>query len=202
MKAGITVTAAGTVAAAPDLAHITVGASRGAATVAQAMEEVNGRINGLLTTLGELGVGRDSVQTVELSVWPEHDRDGHPIGYRVRNLLRVETGDLDRVGEVVAAATESLEDAAEMHGISFSLKERDSVEAEARRLAFEAVRSRAEQLASLAGVRLGSAVAVSEESGLAPVPRSVKAMAMEAAPVEAGTTTVRVDLTIRFAIVG
>lgn len=201
MKAGITVTASGTVAAAPDLVHITIGAGRAAATVAQAMEDVNSRINRLLITLDELGIGRESMQTAELSVWPDHDREGSPTGYRVRNLLRVETSDLTRLGEVVAAVTASLEDAAEMHGIAFSLKDRESAEAEARRLAFTAAAGRAQQLASLAGVQLGPATAV-VEAGMAAPARSVKAMAMEAAPVEAGTTTVRVDLTVRFAIAG
>ena len=202
MKAGITVTASGAVSAPPDLAHIMLGASRGAGTVAQAMEDVNSRIGRLLTTLQGLGIGKESVQTAELSVWPDHDRDGHPTGYRVRNLLRVETSDLNRLGEVIAAATASLEDAAEIHGIAFSLQDREAIEAEARRLAFTAAETRAQQLASLAEVQLGPAVALVEGAGVAPLARSVKAMAMEAAPVEAGTTTVRVDLTVRFAIAG
>jgi len=202
MKPGITVSASGIASAPPDQCVLTIGASRAAPTVAEAMTTVNDRIDALVRVLSGEGIAPSSIQTVDLSIWPEHDREGSPTGFRVRNMIRIEIDDLERVGTVVALATERLGDLAEMQGINFQLLDRTVAEAAARSLAWNAARTKAAQLAAEAGVRLGAAVSISEASP-APGRPMMKAMAVaEAAPIEAGSTSVRVDITARFALAG
>jgi uncharacterized protein YggE len=179
----------------------TVGASLAAGTVAAAMAEVNSRVEGLLQGLSGQGVEPSQVQTSELSVWPEHDREGSRVGFRVRNLLRVVIGDLTRIGEIVAGTIDALGDSAEVQGLALELSDSRQAEAEARRRAWAAARAQAEQLAAEAGVRLGAPVAIVEEApGPHPLP---KGMAMlETTPIETGSTAVEVLLTVRFALAG
>ena len=204
MKPGITVTGIGTAGAPPDKCVLTLGAAAAARTVAEAMSSVSQKVEAVLAALAERGVAGPDVRTSELTIWPEQDRDGSPTGFRVRNIVRAEIADIARVGEVVAAATAAAGDMAEMQGITFQLIETGPVEAKARRLAWETARAKAEQLASLAGVRLGAPVSVIEGGGGAGgTPPMMKRMAMaEAAPVEPGSTEVRVQVTVRFALAG
>ncbi|MEX0698423.1 MAG: SIMPL domain-containing protein [Acidimicrobiia bacterium] len=204
MKPGITVTGVGTAGAPPDKCVLTLGAAAAAGTVAEAMTIVSQKVEAVLKALAERGVAGPDVRTSELTIWPEQVREGSPTGFRVRNIVRAEIADIARVGEVVAAATAAAGDMAEMQGITFQLIETGPVEAEARRLAWEAARAKAEQLASLAGVRLGAPVSVIEGGGGAGgTPPMMKRMAMaEAAPVEPGSTEVRVQVTVRFALAG
>jgi hypothetical protein len=204
MKPGITVTGIGTAGAPPDKCVLTLGAAAAARTVAEAMTSVSQKVEAVLAALAERGVAGPDVRTSELTIWPEQDREGSPTGFRVRNIVRAEIADIARVGEVVAAATAAAGDMAEMQGITFQLIETGPVEAEARRLAWETARAKAEQLASLAGVRLGAPVSVIEGGGGAGgTPPMMKRMAMaEAAPVEPGSTEVRVQVTVRFALAG
>jgi uncharacterized protein YggE len=204
MKPGITVTGIGTAGAPPDKCVFTLGAAAAARTVAEAMTSVSQKVEAVLAALAERGVAGPDVRTSELTIWPEQDREGSPTGFRVRNIVRAEIADIARVGEVVAAATAAAGDMAEMQGITFQLIETGPVEAEARRLAWETARAKAEQLASLAGVRLGAPVSVIEGGGGAGgTPPMMKRMAMaEAAPVEPGSTEVRVQVTVRFALAG
>jgi uncharacterized protein YggE len=201
MKAGITVSARGRVVAPPDRAVFILGASLAAETVAAAMAEVSSRVERLLEVLAGYGVEASRVQTHELSIWPEHDREGARIGFRVRNLVRVVIDDLPRVGEVVAGAIDALGDAAEVQGLRLVLEDSQQAMAEARRRAWASARAQAEELAAAAGLRLGAPISIIEtDASPSPV---AKAMAWsEAAPIEPGSNTVEVSLTVRFALAG
>ena len=204
MKAGITVGGIGTATAAPDRCVLTLGAATAARSVGEAMTAVSERVRAVLSALAEKGVSGPDVRTSELTIWPDHDREGNQTGFRVRNIIRAEISDTSSVGDVVAAATAAAGDMAEMQGISFHLKDTGPVEAEARRLAWAAAQAKAEHLASLAGVRLGAPVSIAESVGSSgsPMPRA-KMMAMaEAVPVEAGSSEVRVEVQVRFALAG
>lgn len=203
MKAGITVTGSGTATAPPDRCVLTLGAAAAARTVAEAMLAVSQKAEAVLAALAERGVAGPAVRTSELTIWPEQDREGSPTGFRVRNIIRAEIADIARVGEVVAAATAAAGDMAEMQGIIFQLSNTGPVEAQARRLAWEEALAKAEQLASLAGVRLGAPVSVIEGGAGSGGGRPMMKMAMaEAAPVEAGSSEVRVEVQVRFALAG
>lgn len=203
MKPGITVTASGEASAPPDRCLLTVGASGVAANVAGAMSLVNEKVNGLLAVLADHGIAREAIQTTDLTVWPEHDREGTQTGFRVRNLVRVEVSDLSRVGTIVTAASEALGDTAELQGIAFDLVDTAPVEAEARARAWSNVVAKAEQLANHAGARLGSVLSVVDPGGgPGPQPRGRMMAMAEATPVEAGSSVIRVQLTVRFALAG
>ena len=153
--------------------------------------------------LQELGVAREAMQTSDLSLWAESDRDGAPAGYRVRNSLHVDIDDIEKVGSVLAAALETIGEGAEMHGISFSLRNQEAVTNEAREKAFVAARAKAQQLATLAGRSLGPVVAMNESVGGSERPSPLARVAMaESMPVEVGAASVTVSLTVQFALVG
>ena len=162
------------------------------------------RAQALIDRLGDLGIEAENIQTVDLSLWPETDRNGTPAGYRARNGLRVEFTDLTEVGALIASALEALGDGAEMGGISFIRKDRKTLEQEARTAAWAAAEEKATELAQLAGVTLGRPLSVEELSGGGGgMPKLARMqMAADNVPVEAGSTQVTVTLAVRFALVG
>jgi uncharacterized protein YggE len=199
---GITVTATGAASGPPDRAVLTLGASAVRGEVATALGVVNGKLETLVSTLAVYGIEGPDIQTSDLSIWPEHNQEGAVAGFRVRNTVRISTTDLERLGEVIGAATTVLGDLAEMHGLAFEVADRAPLEAQARARAWEQAVDRARQLAELAGTRLGQAIDITETSGQGPGPMPKRAMAMamaEAAPVEAGSASIEVRLMVRFA---
>ena len=76
----ISVSATGTVAAAPDIAHITTGVASEAATARAAMEANNKQMGILLDGLKALGLEGKDIQTLSFSVEPQHQhhKDGKP----------------------------------------------------------------------------------------------------------------------------
>ncbi|MGH8927667.1 MAG: SIMPL domain-containing protein [Acidimicrobiia bacterium] len=196
---GITVSSVGSASGPPDRAILTLGASALRAGAADALEVVNTKVRTLISTVAPFGIDGFTVQTTELSIWPERSTDGSTIGFRARNVVRITISEMAAIGEVVGAATQALGDSAEMHGLVFEVADPTVLEYAARGRAWELAVAKATQIAELAGTELGNAVEVTESTGRGPISPLPKTMAMaEAAPIETGATTVEVQLTVRF----
>ena len=72
---GITVTATGAASGPPDRAVLTLGASAVRGEVAAALAVVNGKLEASSRTAGH-GIECPNIQTSDLSIWPEHNKEG------------------------------------------------------------------------------------------------------------------------------
>src|SRR5690606_5875471 len=110
------------------------------------------------------------------------------IAYRVSNMLHITLRNLDTVGEVLSQAVSA--GANQAWGISFDLEDDEPLAAKARAEAVAEARARAEELAKLAGVRLGRVVSIAEEeTGVGPMPATSFRHAMaeaKAVPIAGG----------------
>jgi uncharacterized protein YggE len=110
--------------------------------------------------------------------------------------------DVTKLGAVLGAATGA--GANNIWGITFEIEDPTKLEAQAREQAVKEARARAEQLASLAGVKLGKVVSVSElGAGAAPMQGGVQfnmKSARSDVPVQGGELTVNQDVQVLFSI--
>jgi uncharacterized protein YggE len=121
--------------------------------------------------------------------------------YRASNEVEVTLRDLDHAGQALAAATQA--GASEMNGLDLTLDDPKPFEQKARDKAMADARARAEQLAALAGVKLGPVLAIQESSGGASYPRPMammKSTAAEAMPVERGEIKITREVQVRYGI--
>ena len=153
---GITVMAQGKASAEPDLAMITIGVQTRDAEARTAAEQNDGRMNEVMGALLQLGIAEEDIRTVDYSVSPEIDWDDDEprvIGYVVNNSVLVKLREMDRVGDVLDAATAA--GANNVYGIQFTFDDPSALREEARAEAMAEAQKKAEALAELAGVRLG-----------------------------------------------
>ena len=204
---GISVSGRGEVVGTPDTLEVAIGISVGSPTVSDATDVAARRATELIDALVGLGVTEADIRTSNYSIYPEysHPENQAPriTGYRVDNALHVRIRDLDRAGQILDAATASAGDEARINGLSFVLEDNDALLVAARAGAWEDAKAKAEQLAQLAGVTLGTPLTISESVGGTPVPifaRAELAAADGATPIRRGQETVTVDLTVTFAI--
>ena len=183
----ITVVGSGEVNVVPDVARVSVGAEVTADTVSEAKAEVDRRMEAIMAALKEMGIADKDIQTSHYSIYYERE-PFYPMAreepsseiegaYRVSNMLNVTIRNLEQVGGVLDAAVEV--GANRMYGVTFTVSDDLEWEGEAREKAVADAKSRAEELARLAGVELGEVMSVSEVVGSMSIP-----MAMEMA--EAG----------------
>lgn len=209
----ISVTGSGDASGSPDMAEINAGVQTFASTVIEASRENQAVVDRIFAALQEQGIAEKDIQTSSYSIWPQQewprgdaaDRKPRITGYQVSNMVHVKVRDIGRIGEVLAAVTNA--GANSINGIQFSVEDTAALEEEARRLAMQDARERAESLAALAGVELGEVLTISMSSAPgAPIPVA-RALAMEAADASApvpgiapGEQRVTVNLHVTWAI--
>jgi uncharacterized protein len=203
----ISVSGSGVAFGTPDMAIIELGHSTSDADVGAALARADAAVRAVRVALEALGVAPLDVRTTTYTVWREErwsDR-GVPVEplFRVTHLLEVVVRDVEQVGAVIVGATAA--GANQIGGLRFTVDDPRALEATARRLAFEAAREVAEQLAALAGATLGRATDIAEHSATPRVPVAERAVmvladAEAAAPVSGGQLAVVVRLEVRFAL--
>lgn len=209
---GITVSGVGRVTGAPDVLRVTLGVEARRDSVAAALAAANEASAAVMAALRDAGVADEDIQTRDLSVYPRYDEgpaleSGEPriSGYVVTNLVDVRIRDVDGAGDTLDEVVRAAGDDARVHGIGFELEDNAALLDGARERAFADARAKAERYAELAGVELGSLVALSEQAS--PLPRPVDGAEMMAAdaaaesiPIAAGQQEVVVTVTTVWSI--
>jgi uncharacterized protein YggE len=204
---GIAVSWRGEVFGTPDTLQMSFGVSVLRPTVKQAVADAAALADQLISTLTSSGVATEDVQTANYSISPEYDYSADErklAGYRVSNTVTAKIRDIDSAGSVIDAAVSGVGDEIQVSGVSFSIEDDKELISAARDAAWEAARSKAQQLADLAGLTLGKAVMISESvAGTPPQPLYRAAFedsvgASVETPIEAGQQQVAVTLQVRF----
>lgn len=199
-----TVTAGGTgqVAAAPDMAEMFFGASVLAEDAKDALSQASSTAEAITAAVKGAGVATDDIQTANVSVWPEQSGDGEKVtvtGYRASIQVRVKLRDIEKIGDVVAAASDA--GANEIGGPTFTLADDTDVRNDAIEIAISDARKRGEVMAKAAGKSLGEIISVSETNVSIPplyYDMSARAVAESAVPIEPGQLDVSTQVTVVF----
>lgn len=186
----------GQVEVMPDIAYVQVGVTTVGEEVEQAAAENARAVEGVLSAVEASGVGRADVATSNFSIGLDQayrNKKGRT-AYRVNNTVNITVRDLSKVGQVLGAAMQG--GANEVRGLHMELAQPREALIQARALAAEDARQKAEHLASLHGVEIGSVLEISEERGGGQAPL-FKAMAMEARSVPISVGSQRLSAQIR-----
>jgi len=199
----------GVVKRAPDRAFVAIAAESRARSAAEAQRLNVDAMNAVLDKVKSLGVPADAIQTTGYTLQADFEyKDGRQnlVGYIARNQVEVRVDTLAKLGDVMASAVGS--GATNISGVRFDLKDRETVEAEALRLAVRDARRRADAAASGAGVKIVQIMRIDEQRDMDIIrPMAMAARGagaggpgMQAAvPVEGGQIDIRsrVTLTVR-----
>ncbi|MGE5304630.1 MAG: SIMPL domain-containing protein [Alphaproteobacteria bacterium] len=188
----------------PDQAEIDIGVVTQAKNAPDAARENADKLARVLAQIKKnLGKG-DEVKTASYSLTPNYryPQGGKPelIGYTATNILRVRTGTLANVGKLIDGAMQS--GANTIYRLLFNLKDEQSAQLQALRLASAKAKTKAEAMADALGLRVVGILSVAEgDRGVRPIVMRERAAQMEAmaaapTPVEPGTIEVRSSVTL------
>lgn len=204
----IMVTARGEVQVTPDRARVQVGVETQAKTAAIAAQENNKKQAAILAAIRALGIPAAQIQTLNYSVAPvqrydEKERRVVIDGYRVSNIVQVETDKLEQAGQIIDAGLTN--GANRVAGLDFLVKDRSKAQETALAQAVASAKRQAEIAAQAAGGRVVELLELSINDFEQPMPRPMMAMAKAEAydagaptPVAEGTTTVAVSVMTRW----
>ena len=192
---------------APDRAWVAIRAESRAKDPKDAQRQNVDAMSAVMAKLKGMALGEDAIRTLSYELQPEFDyANGRQTlrGYVARNTIEVRLDDIAKVGDVLGAAVGS--GATSVGGLRFDLKNRESAEREALRLAVADARGRADAAAQGAGVKIDRIVRIEEirEPEIRPMPQ-MRTMAQEVAadasvPITPGTIEIRSRVRLTAAI--
>jgi hypothetical protein len=202
----ISVSGTGSVLVSPDLADLRIGVSITRPTVEEARATAATAMNGVLGALRKLGIADADLRTSMVSLQPVYDysRDGSApriTGYNLSNMVVATIRNLDRLSDAIDDSMAA--GATTMDGITFRVADPAAAEARARRDAVAQARTRAQTLASAAGVSLGDVASISESSSggsYPPVYYDGAAAKELSTPIQPGTNEVTVSASVVYTI--
>lgn len=190
----------------PDEARVRLGMRKEGREVADLQEQVNQTMQVLIERVKGLGVSEEDIRTVNYSVSPNYGpRSEEALSLYVAYAeIEVRVRELEKTGQVLDLVGQL--GLNQVGGVSFGLSKELEEETmrQAREMAIEEAKSKAKELALLAGMRLGKIVNVKESSNL-PQPYLMRAegVALDTdgevavpTPVEPGSSEINVSITL------
>jgi uncharacterized protein YggE len=189
----------------PDQAEIDIGVVTQAKNAPNAAKENTDKLSRVIAELKQILGKGDEIKTASYSLTPNYrsPQGGKPelIGYTAANVLRIKTGTLTNVGKLIDAGMQS--GANTIHRLVFTLKDEQSAQLQALRLASGKAKAKADEIAAALGLKVVKVLSVTEaERGIRPIvmPQArgaqMEIMAQAPTPVESGTIEVRSSVTL------
>ncbi|MGH2729589.1 MAG: SIMPL domain-containing protein, partial [Actinomycetota bacterium] len=171
----VTVAARKSVDIEPDIGTVTLGIRTEDLSAQGATDELIAKARRILDALEAIGFGEDQVSTEDIRLnrtclrncrEKEDSDDAKVVGYEASATVRVETEELERLGEVIDAGVEA--GANSIKGVKFDVKDKTEATKEALRQAMVFATDKARVLAETGGRQLGPALIITEGRTEAP----------------------------------
>lgn len=193
----------GKVVVVPDQASLSMGVQEQGFNLKQVQEQVNKKMTSLSASLRELGVNEKDIKTTGYNYYPDYQNTNRYTAYASVSIV---VRDLEQVSPVMdLIGTLGLDNVSgPIFGLSDELMEKTTKEA--RKIAIDKAKNNAEELANLAGMRLGRIVNIVEGNQGYPVPMYERSELMmdkvgspaTPTPVEVGSSEVNVSVTLSY----
>ncbi len=200
----INVAGHGEVEGTPDVMTVTMGVQTSDPSAQAALQRNNERANALITALKGQGVAAKDIQTIDLNVSPNTDKNFHVTGYSASNTVSAKLRNLAKAGQVIDTAALTAGQDVRLQGVSFSIDNTSALVAQARADAIKDALAQGKQLAGAAGVKLGSIRTIDDTGTQVPSQQFYGADSLKQAsasvPIEAGSQQLSVDVVVVFDI--
>lgn len=178
------------VTVSPDIVTLSLAIQNRASTSQAAYANVNTGIASLRKILKEAGVADSDIQTTSIYMSPEYNYDNGktvPNGFSATHNLSVKVKKIDGVNAILDNIA-SVSDV-QIQGVSYDLSDKEKVYTEARKLALEKARQKADEIAKVTGVGIKKVQSVSESGTPNATPMYQNYKAMDFAAVGSANST-------------
>lgn len=159
----LTISATGEVDSKPDIAYANLAVMTEGKDPKVIQDDNVTKINAIIDFLKNQGIPEDDIQTQNYNLYPQYsyfEGEQELTGYVINQTVNVKMRDLEKVGAIMAGAIEA--GANTVNSLSFQIEDPEALRQEARKQALENAKAKAQELASVAGVKLGKVKSFSE----------------------------------------
>ncbi len=202
----VTVDGVGLVSGTPDTVTVSLGVAVQEPTASAALQSSSAKAQALIDTLTAAGVAKADIQTGYVSLWPRYRDSSETLdGYWASNSVTAVIHEMDNAGSIIDAATKAVGDGITLGGVSFSIDDTSGLYAQARQMAVQEAKRRADQLAQAAGASVGSVISMNESAQEIPSPVAYRTAASAsgaadsaAPPIEPGRQDLQLNVQVVF----
>ena len=159
-RRGVTATGTCVVRTKPELVEVTIGVRRTEATAGAATGYVKPRIRKVIGVLTGAGIAPKDIQTQYFQLVPQWDSWHHAVNWSADEELRVRIRKTDDVASIIDQAVKA--GANQVGNLQFTVEDVNALRAKGRAKAAKVARTKAAQLASALGGKLGRLTSVNE----------------------------------------
>lgn len=198
----ITVTGTAETQVNNQIAEFTAGVNAISDQKAPALDEVNTKIQALITAVKEFGIEDKDIQTQSVSVTQEEQFDPNtyrssPGQWRAQNTLTITLRDITQASALTQVLTES--GATNVYGPNFRVDNVKEAEVELAGKAIDQARQKAEKLAQASGKTLGTIITITESGSVnGPIPLMDRGLGSGGVSLEPGSTSLSHSVTVTF----
>ena len=189
----VTVTGSASSSVRPDRASLSLGVQSRRPSAQSAMAVVDDRAATLVSALRDAGARDDDLRTTGLNLWFDQSDRAYVASYSLSVGIPA-----DDVGRFIDSAAEVAGDEFTLNGVSFSVSDPAVVVAPLRELAIADARAKAEVLAAASECTVGTIVTIVEGGGGGAVPVFKGVARAMAAPIEAGSESLSLQVTVTY----
>jgi uncharacterized protein YggE len=209
----VSISGEGTVYAKADIANLEIGLKTGTKkTAADATVESTNKMNKIVAAVKGLGVEEKDIKTTGYNLNPVYNwteaKGQQLIGYEVAQNVTLKIRDLAKIGDIIARTTE--QGANQIGNIAFTIDDEFALKNQARELAIQKAKEKADLIAKQTGIKLGKIKNFNENSYV-PTPLAYSNVRMEAAKsmnavdqaspeIQAGQNEIKVDVTLTYEV--
>lgn len=206
----VTVAAGATVEMEADIATITFGVRAANTDAAEATRALATKTQSVVDSLLAAGVTEEELTVGSVRLGRRTDRDGNFLRYVASSQVKVKTGRLDSLGEIIEAAVGG--GASSIGRLSYDVADRSGAVDQALREAMAFARAKATALAEAEGRQVGPAIVISEYDSRPPravsyetagriSAASADAVRASLVPLVPPTLEARASITVTFALI-
>lgn len=165
-KNTITVSDKGEIYSKPDLVLTNFSVINEAKTVDEAMRENTEKMNAIIDSVKNQGVEEKDLKTISFNIYPRYEYyedeetriPPYPqgrrvlVGYEIRQTLQVKIRDMNKIGQIIEGATDA--GANQVGNLEFTIDKQDELKKQARAMAIEKAKAKADEIALQLGVDL------------------------------------------------
>ncbi len=207
------VNGSGIVYAKADIANITVGLKTGTKkSAAEATADSTEKMNRIIKSLNDLSIEEKDIKTADYSLNPVYnwfEGKGQVLqGYEVTQNVSVKVRDLAKIGDVIAKTTE--QGANQIGNVSFTIDDEYELKNQARELAIQKAKEKAQLIAEQTGMKLGEVKSVYENADISsPIPMYANAKmdlevsnqaALAIPSIQTGQNEIKVEVTLVYEV--
>jgi len=208
----LTASGVGQVSLNPDVAYVFIGVRSQSEDVADALSQNNSQSQAVSSTLQELGVDPLDIQTSAFNIYPQQfygpmgptsPEDQGTTMYIVENTVYITVRDLSKLGSILNSVVRA--GANTINGINFDVLDKSAAIDQARKLAIDSAKAKAQAIAADADIQLGDLITLNVYENQGPMPLYEGkylggGMAAADVPVSAGQMKIQVNADLIYEI--